>query len=50
MENRTYDERKQLIKDMFKDAKIKPMKFKELAGCLNVPKEERDELNKILDE
>lgn len=50
MENRTYDERKQFIKDMFKDAKIKPMKFKELAGFLNVPKDERDELNKILDE
>ncbi|MGN0164583.1 MAG: ribonuclease R [Lachnospiraceae bacterium] len=50
MEERIYDDRKQTIKNMFNDAKIKPMRFKELAGFLNVPKDERDELNKILDE
>lgn len=50
MENQTFEERKKMIKDMFQNAKIKPMKFKELAGFLNVPKEERDEFRHLLDE
>ena len=43
-------ERKEMLKSLFKDGKIKPMGFKELAGFLSVPKEERGELNELLDE
>lgn len=46
----TYDERLEMIREMFVKGKIKPSKFKELAGFLGVPKDERGELNKILDQ
>lgn len=48
--NSSHEEHKKLIKDLFANSKIKPMRFKELAGFLNVPKNERGELNSILDE
>lgn len=50
MEEMIYNERKETIRKLFMDAKIKPMKFKELCGYLDVPKDERDDLKKILDE
>lgn len=50
MENKTFDERRQMLRELFQNAKIKPMKFKELAGFLNVPKDEREEFRQILDE
>lgn len=44
------NEKKDMIKSLFTGGKIKSVKFKELAGFLGVPKDERGELNKILDE
>ncbi|MBR6273393.1 MAG: ribonuclease R [Lachnospiraceae bacterium] len=43
-------QRKEMLRSLFKDGKIKPMGFKELAGFLGVPKEERGDLNALLDE
>lgn len=43
------EEKKNLIAELIKDPKLKPMKFRELAGFLQVPKEERSELSEILD-
>ncbi|MBO4281408.1 MAG: ribonuclease R [Lachnospiraceae bacterium] len=37
-----------MIAELIKDPKLKPMKFRELAGFLQVPKEERSELSEIL--
>ena len=49
-EERMYrEEKKNLIAELIKDPKLKPMKFRELAGFLQVPKEERSELSEILD-
>ncbi len=49
-EERMYrEEKKQLIAEMISDPKLKPMKFRELAGFLQIPKEERSELSEILD-
>ncbi len=42
------EEKKKLIAELIKDPKLKPMKFRELAGFLQVPKEERSELSEIL--
>ena len=48
-EERMYrEEKKNLIAELIKDPKLKPMKFRELAGFLQVPKEERSELSEIL--
>ena len=44
------NQRKEMLRSLFKDGKIKPMGFKELAGFLGVPKEERGDLNALLDE
>ncbi len=41
--------RKEMLTSLFKEGKIKPMKFKELAGFVGVPKNERSEFNNILD-
>ena len=43
------EEKKNLIAELIKDPKLKPMKFRELAGFLQIPKEERSELSEILD-
>lgn len=49
MENKL-EERKQRVFQFIKDKDYVPMKFKELAGILMVPKEEYDELRVILNE
>ena len=43
------EERKQLIQELICDRKLKPMRFRELAGFLQIPKNERSELSEILD-
>lgn len=43
------EEKKQMIAAMICDQKLKPMKFRELAGFLSIPKQERGELSEILD-
>ena len=42
--------RKEMLKELFADGRIKPMGFKELAGFLSVPKDERNELHMILED
>lgn len=41
--------RKEMLRKLFNDGKLKPMGFKELAGFIGVPKDERNELNMVLD-
>lgn len=43
------EKRKEMLIQLFSDKCYKPMKFRELAGFLNVPKEDRDEFKHILD-
>ena len=44
------DERKkEMVLAFLKDRSYRPMRFREMAGLLQVPKEERGELNEILD-
>lgn len=45
-----FDTRKEMILALFDSPDFSPMKFRELAGFLQVPKEERDELALILNE
>ena len=41
--------REELLMDLFNNEQYKPMKFKELCGLLNVPKDERNDLRTVLD-
>lgn len=50
MEEQLLKERKQIILDIMKSKEYKPMKAKELAMILNVPKEDREELKYVLNE
>lgn len=47
--NKTFEKRKKVIYDLMCDSLYTPMKFKELAMLLQVPKEKRDELRQILE-
>ncbi len=49
MEQNVLEEKKELIQQLLQDRTYRPMKFKELAGLLQVPKEERDELRQVLE-
>lgn len=44
-----FEKRKKIIYDFMCDDLYTPMKFKELAVVLQVPREEKDELRKILE-
>ncbi|MBQ3666020.1 MAG: ribonuclease R [Lachnospiraceae bacterium] len=50
MDKPLMEERKQIILDVIHSDLYIPMKLKELAIILNVPKDERDELKEVLDE
>ena len=41
--------KKELVLALIKDREYRPMRFREMAGFLQVPKSERGELNEILD-
>ena len=47
--DKTFEKRKKVIYDLICDDLYTPMKFKELAMLLQVPKERRDELRQILE-
>ena len=47
--DKTFEKRKKVIYDLICDDFYIPMKFKELAMLLQVPKEQRDELRKVLE-
>lgn len=42
-------QRKEMLKELFRDKKYVPMKLKELAILLDIPKAEREELKEVLD-
>ncbi|MCI5868708.1 MAG: ribonuclease R [Dorea sp.] len=48
--DKTYDKRKKVVYDLICDELYVPMKFKEIAMLLQVSKERRDDLRKILEE
>lgn len=50
MEHKTFEERKKIIYEFICDRHYVPMKQKELAMILQVAKEDREELGKVLDE
>ena len=50
MEERLMEERKHMLLDLMKDPAYVPMKLKELAMLLGVPKEQRRELEEVLNE
>ena len=47
--DKTFEKRKKVVYDLICDDLYTPMKFKELAIFLQVPKEKRDELRQILE-
>lgn len=47
--DQTFEKRKKVVYDLICDNLYVPMKFKELAMLLQVPKEKRDELRRILE-
>ena len=47
--NNSFEKRKKVIYDLMCDSFYIPMKFKELAMLLQVPKEQRDELRQVLE-
>lgn len=49
MENQSFDERKKMIIELFQDERYKPMRLKDLAVLLEVPRESREELKTVLD-
>ncbi len=50
MEKELLNQRKQIILDIINDDNYIPMKIKELAIVLNVPKENREDLEEVLKE
>ena len=46
--DKTFEKRKKMIYDFISDDLYTPMKFKERAILLQVPKEEKDELRQVL--
>ncbi len=50
MNKELFEERKRILLDVIGSREYKPMKLKELAILLNVPKSDRDELAYVLDE
>ena len=50
MDKELVEERKKILLDIINSKGYKPMKIKELAILLNVPKSDRDELKYVLDE
>jgi len=50
MEDIIYNERKKRVEEFFNDKNYRPMKYKEIAHILQVPKEDRADFKKILAE
>lgn len=49
MDKEILNHKKQLLHEVITNKSYRPMKFRELAGLLQVPKEERDDLKLVLD-
>ena len=47
--DKAFEKRKKVVYDFICDSLYVPMKFKELAMILQVPKEQRDELREVLE-
>ena len=50
MEERVMQEKREIVLALMSDKAYRPMKFKEMAGLLQVPKEERDALRLVLED
>ena len=48
-ENSKIEERKVMLKEFFENSEYKPMRFRDIAALLQVPKESRHELKEVLD-
>ena len=49
MDRESFEKRKKVINDLIHDKFYTPMKAKEIAMLLNIPKEDRPDLQKVLD-
>lgn len=49
MEKEMLEHKKKLLYEVITNKSYRPMKFRELAGLLQVPKDERDDLKRVLD-
>ena len=47
--DKSFEKRKKVVYDLMCDSLYVPMKFKELAMLLQVPKEQREELREVLE-
>ena len=50
MDSVLLEQRKEMLTALMKDPAYVPMKLKELAMLLNIPKSQREELKEVLDE
>ena len=50
MDKDLFKERKEKIYNFFNDENYKPMKFKEITNVLCIPREDREEFRKVLEE
>lgn len=48
-DNNRFEEKRKMLQDFFGDKEYKPMRFRDIAAILQVPKKSRDELKEILD-
>lgn len=48
-DNNKTEERKKMLQDFFASEEYKPMRFKDIVGILQVPKESKNELKQVLD-
>jgi ribonuclease R len=49
-ENESLDEKKEMLEEFFSSKEYKPMKFKDLVGILQVPRNSKNELKMVLDQ
>jgi len=49
MDNMKFEEKRKMLMEFFTDNEYKPMRFRDIAAILQVPKKSRDELRELLD-
>ncbi|MDI9509477.1 MAG: ribonuclease R [Clostridiales bacterium] len=49
MKDNKIEERKNMLREFFEDEKYKPMRYKDIVGLLQVPRESKHELKQVLD-
>jgi ribonuclease R len=48
--NEEFEEKSRMLEDLFSNKEYKPLRFKELAGLLQVPKTSKHELKEVLEQ